>query len=455
VTVPDDPTTTDKDEKNEREFVRQMLEETWRKNKKNLWCLNAGQMGGVTGDVFARVSWDDTVPMEEPFSRVNIIPSHMCFPDCGTGSGSDELSLLKRMLIMIPVTEEVEIQMLQARGFSQMNKSPKTHRTVFLMEEWTNPEYDPVSKKLLRPAMFRLWKGTDIIEERENPIGVIPVVHISNFPLAGEYYGISDLCDLTELNRELNEKATDISDIINYHGSPITLVKGAKLKDLEKGVNRVWGIPEGAEVDNLGLEGDLGAANGFYETVKSTLLELSSTPPQALGAQMSISNTTGVAMYLQYLPLIDKRDVKVQTYGTGIEMINRLIIRINEIAKEDFRAKLDALSGDKYRNSVVFPDPMPQDERRQLEIAREKLEIGISNKRKELEAMGKSQAEITEILEGAIEEMKKEIMLTMEFGESPFNTGPGSGNAQFQRGGANETRGEKISRTVLEAEDDG
>jgi hypothetical protein len=447
VTVPDDPT-TDTNEKNERDFVRKMLQETWRKNDMKTWCLQLGQMGGVTGDAFIRVSWDDTVPLEEPFARANIIPSHFCFPDVGTGIAGDDISQLRRMLIMLPMTEEVQIEMLAARGFSQMNRSPTTHRVVFLMEEWTNPVLDPITKAVLKPAMFRLWRGRDLIEERENPIGVIPVVHISNYPLAGEYYGISDLSDILDLNRELNEKATDISDIINYHGSPITIVEGAKLKDLEKGVNRVWAIPEGASVKNLALEGDLAAANKYYDTLKDTALEMSSTPPQALGQMQNVSNTSGVAMYLQYLPLLEKRDVKTETYGSGIEKVNRLIIRVNELADPEFSAELSMLSGNKYRNEVVFPDPMPQDERRQLEISREKLEMGLSNKRKELEAMGKSQAEITEILEGALDDLIRETKLATEFGESPFNTGPGSGNAQLQRGGANETRGEKIVETA-------
>jgi hypothetical protein len=450
VTVPDDPTTDETNERNERDFVRKMLNETWRKNNPGVWCFQLGQMGGVTGDAFVRVSWDDTVPMEEPFARANIIPSQFCFPDIGSGIAGDDISQLRRMLIMIPMTEEVQIEMLAARGFTQMNKNPTTHRVVFLMEEWTNPVYDPVSKKLLRPAMFRLWRGKTLLEERENPIGVIPVVHIANYPLAGEYYGISDMADIIDLNRELNEKATDISDIINYHGSPITLVKGARLRELEKGVNRVWGVPEGADVENLQLEGDLAAANTYYDTVKMTLLEMSGTPPQALGRMQNVSNTSGVAMYLQYLPLLEKRDVKVETYGTGIEAVNRLMIRVTELADPSFKAQLDTLSGDKYRNEVVFPDPMPQDERRDLEIAVAKIEAGLSNKRKELEAMGKSQAEISDILDGAVEELAKETQLLTEYGESPFNTGPGSGNNQLERGGPNDTRGEKISETAAE-----
>ena len=450
--IPDDPT-TEKDEAAERDFIRKMLEETWRLNRKQLWCLTAGQMGGVTGDCFVRVSWDDTDPMEPSFARADILPSHFCFPDPGGQTGWD-LQKVGRMLIMIPVHEEMKIANLAARGFSQMNKSSKTHQISFLMEEWTNPVLDPVTKEVITPAMYRLYKGRDIIEEKENPVGMIPVVHISNYPLAGEYYGISDLADLTELNREFNEKNTDVSDIINYHGSPITIVEGAKLRDLEKGVNRVWGIPEGASVKNLGLEGDLEASNSHIKNLKTTMLELTATPPQALGMVQTISNTSGVAMQLQYLPMLEKRNVKIQTYGQGIENVNRLIIRTTEIADRAFGAKMKKLEGDKYRNSVTWPDPLPQDERRNLEISKERMEMGISNRRRELEKEGLSQREIDQIMAQAKKEKTEDLQLEYESsGDGLFDTSPGSGNSQLQRGGANETRGEKISETLTDGND--
>ncbi len=445
--VTDDPTTDDLDESVDRDFVRKLLEETWRKNKQILWCLNAGQMGGVTGDCFVRVSWDDTNPLEEPFARADVLPSHFCFPDFGGHSGWD-MTKLKRMIIMIPVYTEIKVNRLANRGFQLANKTESTHRVSFLMEEWVAPivSDDPA---IAKPAMYRLYKGKEILKEAVNPIGVIPVVHISNYPLSGEYYGISDLSDITELNRELNEKATDVSDIINYHGSPITIIEGAKLKDLEKGVNRVWGIPENASVKNLMLEGDLEAANSYRKDLKTSILELSGTPPQALGTIQPLSNTTGVAMQLQYLPMIEKRDVKVEAYGEGIEAVNRLIIRTTEVADAEFGAEFSKLRGDKYRNTVVFPDPMPQDERRELEMSRERLDMGISNKKKELERQGHSQKEIEDILDGAAEDVRRESQLTLEYGnDTPFNTGPGRGEGQLTRGGPDETRGEKISETV-------
>ena len=243
----------------------------------------------------------------------------------------------------------------------------------------------------------------------------------------------------------MNEKATDISDIINYHGSPTTIITGAKIKDLEKGANRVWTLPENASAKNLTLDGDLKASEEHYQNVRSALLEISGTTEQALGKFEGSVPPSGVALQLQYLPLLEKRDVKTMLYGLGIRQINRLILKTTEIADPSFNAKMDALEGNPYRNEVVFEDPLPQDERRELEMTKERMAMGISTRRRELEKMGKSQAEITEILKEADEEAILQA-------ENLFDTSPGKGTFQLNRGGADETRGEKIIDDHLETD---
>lgn len=441
VTIPDDPTTPGSD-KEDRDFVRVMLEETWRKNNKYLWLMEAGQGGAVTGDVFGRVSWDTTDPLEDPHARVDLIPAQLCFPEFGGPHGVDRKKL-KRILIVNPIYKESQnMELVGARAHSRPHSMSEVSMTMEA-EEWVAPVYDRRSGKLLKPAMVRFYENKVLIEEKENPLGTIPVVHIPNYPLAGEYFGISDLSDLTELNREMNEKITDISDIINYHGSPTTIISGAKLKDLEKGANRIWALPENAKAYNLALDGDLTAASSHYQELRSAMLELSGTTEQALGKFEGSVPPSGVALQLQYLPMLEKRDIKVLTYGLGIRLINRLILMVTALGDGEFGKKLNALKGNKYRNEVVFPDPLPQDERRELEMTKERLAMGISTRKRELERMGYSQAEITDILE----EAKEDALLDAE---GLFDLGPGQGSFQLSRGGSDSTRGEKIVQSNID-----
>jgi len=427
--IPDDPSTPN-NEQEDREFQRYLLEETWKKNSQNLFSMEMGQHGSVTGDVFLRVAWNESDPLEDPYAIVELIPSHLCFPEFGGTYGVDRRQL-KRALIVIPVFAETLSNPASGAFFMRRTKTMAMTQIKINAELWT-------------PESVTYFENKQEVEKKPNPLGEVPIVHIPNYPLSGESYGISDLVDCIELNRELNEKVTDVSDIINYHGSPQTIVYGAKLKDLERGVNRIWSAPADARVENLRLDGDLVAANEHVKMLKQSILELTGTPEQVLGKQQAISNTTGVAMQITYLPMIEKRDLKVLTYGHGLRLVNRLIMRTQEIADKSFSDKMESLKKNKYRNEVVFSDPMPQDERRELELTREKLDLRLTSRKRELEKQGMSQAQITVLMKEVEEEMEKEAASLFD---AP---GPGSGNATFIRGGANETRGEKIDDDLME-----
>ena len=440
VVIPDNPETQE-NETEDREFVRAALEETWRKNNKQLWCLEAGQQGGVTGDVFARVSWERSDPLEDPYPRVDIIPSHLVFPEFGGPFGVDRKKVT-RAIIITPTYRERDYA--KTRGLNKGLSMMTSVDMVLKVEEWVAAVLDPLTGAVVRPSIIRNYENRELISENVNPLGEIPLVHIPNYPLSGEYYGMSDLVDIMDLNRELNEKITDISDIVNYHASPQTVIYGAKLKDLEKGANRTWALPEGAKVENLELKGDLAAANTHLDGLKKALLELSNTPEQALGTQKSLTVPSGVSLQMMYLPMIQKRDIKVLTYGYGLRLINRLMLKFMEIADVDFSSKLGALKGNKYRNEVNFEDPLPQDERRQLEITREKLSLGISTRRVELESMGYSQQETKKIIEEAREDLSDDA----EEGVA-FDYGQKQGDA-FSKGGSDSTRGEKIGQNQID-----
>ena len=123
--------------------------------------------------------------------------------------------------------------------------------------------------------------------------------------------------------------ATDIVDIINYHAAPVTVIIGARASNLEKGTNQTWSIPnKDAKVENLlfdpqGIEMSI----KYLEVLKQAMHEMTGVPVTALGEEQAISNTSGVALAIQYQPLMNRFHLKETQYGEGFAEVNRLALK--------------------------------------------------------------------------------------------------------------------------------
>jgi hypothetical protein len=395
-TIPDDPATPTKED-DDREFVRLMLEKTWEYNRKELIGFEMAQMGSITGDVFVRVSWSEDDPIEPAHARIDVLPSQYVFPVFGGPHGVDRKHV-SSVLVLFPRFKNGLDESTQR--FGELSKK----NVEWYGERWYRDKvvkYDPIYGEKVVP----------------NPLGEIPIVHIPNYPVAGEFFGRSDLADIISLQREYNEKATDISDVINYHGSPVTIVKGAKLTSLERGPNRMWGLPENAEVENLSLNGELKSSLDYLDRMKKAMHEVGGVPEIALSSNIN-NRETGSSVSMRYMPMLESRQVKIQTYGMGIRLINRLIMKTTAIGDADFGRKFDALNkSNKYRNEVVFPSPLPRDESIELDRSMKRMDLGLTSKQYEMMKMGFSQREIEKIKEDVKREKQDLADLELEIGQ--------------------------------------
>jgi len=166
-----------------------------------------------------------------------------------------------------------------------------------------------------------------------NPLGEIPIVHIPNLSVGNEYYGVADITDIVPLNEAYNEKATDIEDIIFYAASPLILLFGAKAGQLERGPKSIWsGLPETAKAQMLEMSsGTLDSSLAYLENLYKFTLRLGDIPAGSLGDTQPISNTSGVALHTQYLPLLERASRKAVTYEEGFKKLNYFILRWGEI----------------------------------------------------------------------------------------------------------------------------
>ena len=360
-------------------IIPDLLERAWTvDNDKGTVLWEMGQQGGVSGDCFVKIAYEemytDTVGRQHP-GRVRILPlnASFCFPEFHP---HDRERLIRFKL-----------------KYRFWGTSLEGTRQVFTYTE------------ILTDDVIEEYINDELIDSRPNPLGVIPVIHIVNVRISGSPWGLSDCHDIIPINRTYNEVATDIADIVNYHAAPVTVIIGAKASQLEKGANKVWGgLPKDARVENLegGSQGLKGAME-FMALMKKTMHEMTGVPETALGMSQPISNTSGVALSIQFQPLMNKWHQKTMQYGRGLQRINELII-LNIALKEPeammWNPSIDGelTSGEAQmldindpltvQNYVYFLQPLPLDKLIVLNEIQSKLALGLESKAGALRQLG-------------------------------------------------------------------
>ena len=295
------------------------LREVWKYNKRERLLWDMALMGGVTGDVFAMVTYREPSSLERrifPHAQgrivINLLGSEQVFPDWDPLNKDTMRSV------------RIETLFYDARPVDDIGADDRSSEGRQLnIRRYT---------QIITPDSITEHLQGEEPTVRPNILGEIPLVHIKNLPAPNEPYGLPDLLELIDVQREMNEKATDVSDIVNYHASPITVITGAKAKQLERSPRQIWsGLPKDASVFNLENRGDLGAAREYVDFVKEVMMDLSDTPEGSLGKMQTISNTAGVALHMQYQPLMEKTEKKRSQYGAGLEAINYYVLRIGQV----------------------------------------------------------------------------------------------------------------------------
>lgn len=376
-------------------IVPDLLERVWSvDNDKATVLWEMGQQGGVSGDCFVKVAYEeayvDSVGRNHP-GKVRVLPlnASFCFPEFHP---HDRERLIRFKL-----------------KYRFWGTSLEGTRQVFTYTE------------ILTDDVIEEYINDELIDSRPNPLGTIPVIHIPNVRVSGSPWGLSDCHDIIPINRTYNEVSTDIADIVNYHAAPVTVIIGAKASQLEKGANKVWGgLPKDARVENLegGAQGLKGAMD-FLALMKKTMHEMVGVPETALGMSQPISNTSGVALSIQFQPLMNKWNQKTTQYGRGVQRINELILLnlalkepevmfwnpLTEGSLEEGEAQaLDINDPLAIQNFVHFLPPLPLDKLIVLNEIQSKLSLGLESKAGALRALGE------EFPYEKLEEIRSELM---------------------------------------------
>ena len=380
-------------------IIPNRLERVWEvDNDKQRVLFEMAQVGSITGDCFVKIAyeeaWEDSIGRVHP-GRVRILPlnSAFCFPEFHP---HDRTRLLRFK-----------------QKYRFWGTSLEGTRQVFTYTE------------IITDDIIEEYINDELIDSRPNPLGQIPVVHIPNIPVSGSPWGLSDAHDIISLNRSYNEISTDVADIINYHAAPVTVIVGAKASNLEKGAKKVWGgLPKDSQVFNLeGGSAGLQGAMEYLNMLKVSMHEMMNIPETALGQTQAVSNTSGVALSIQYQPLMNRWSQKTAQYGLGLERINELVILSLMVKEPNVMVYDPTLDGPisagqatqidpadplSYQSHAQFPQPLPLDKLVLLNELQQKMGMGLESKEGALRALGE------EFPEEKLEEIRSELIADAE-----------------------------------------
>jgi len=383
-----------------------LLKRIWEvENNKESVLWEMFQQGGVSGDCFVKVAWEPQYTDDAGFiheGRVRILPlnSAYCYPEMHPHD-RDRLMRFK----------------LKYRFWGT---SPEGTRQVFTYTE------------IITDDWIEEYVNDELIDQRQNPLGVIPIVHIPNTRISGSPWGLSDIADILSLNREYNEKMMEISDIINYSAAPVTIITGARASNLEKGPKKVWSLPsEKASAFNLaGGTESVPVALEYVESIKRSMHELTGVPESALGQMQPISNTSGVALSIMYTPLMQRYHQKKMTYSVGLRKINEFILKtsfvMNPISlifdpttegvlKEGQQVQIDPEDPLAYQTEIHWPPPLPIDKLITLQELQQMMAMGLESKKGALAELGYEfpEEKLQEIFQELVQDKKFQGALDM------------------------------------------
>lgn len=349
--------------------IFEYLEDVWEDNNQYLLITEIGQMKSVTGDAWVQVRYYEPEELDDPFNeypdgrlQLLLMPSSVVFPEYVP----HQKGVLERLTIMYVYEKITKTPIL---GNVQKEK-------VVYKQVWTKDECAVID-------------GHNEPEVFPNKYGVIPFVQIKNLPVAGRNEGRGDLEDLIPLNTEYNMKESNVSEIIDYHSAPVTIVYGAKIGNLEKGANKMWGgLSKEARVENLELRSDLGASSNYISMLKQSMCEVGGIPESVLGGSQAISNTSGVALQYMNLPLVEKNRLKKANTEDGLERLNKIILLVSALEGLITKPE-DVATRDFFWNAVSIPDTLPKDTLLELQQAQQELKMGVESRKNVMKKLGK------------------------------------------------------------------
>ncbi len=233
--------------------------------------------------------------------------------------------------------------------------------------------------EILGANWWQRYEDRQLVAEGPNQLGRVPVVHIQNVSLPGEYEGLGDVEPLLPLQDELNTRLSDRAQRVTYQSFKMYLGKGIEdFLERPVGPGQMWSTANlQASIEEFGSDNGSPSEDAHINQVRAALDKASGVTPLAAGLLSgNLGNlTSATALKVVLSGLLSRTEKKRLTYGAGIA-------RVIELALEwmDRTGVLRTTPQDR-KVEIHWPNPLPADESEQLANAQAKAALGVPAER--------------------------------------------------------------------------
>ena len=357
--------------KEQQAFIDALMYE----NRLNTQLYESALFNSARGDAVLRVRVDDGQ------IKIDDINPAMYYPELGENFRDEpEVKTLAWKTYHKKEDGKVDTYLLKeihTKGLIEMK--------IYLMKEKD-------SKEVARPVAIDEYNelmGTEYKEFIETGIDEIPIVHIPNFRINNNYWGVSDYHDLQPLFFAINNRMTSIDNILDKHSDPIIAVPEGILDEngeVNKSALNMVEVRTGEDkpeyiVWNANLEI---AFQQVDELVKMIFL-MGEISPDVVGLDTRRGSAeSGRALKMRMLRTLAKKNRKALYYE---EAIQRVIQIASMFAKKGNKAGEVGYKGEEIIPSVTFADGIVDDKVEEITNETMKLEAGLTSKKRAIKVI--------------------------------------------------------------------
>ena len=342
----------------EEEKAQEALSRIVARNNLHVINYESALSNSFRGDAVYKVRWGLRAPQgKNPEAIIEEVPASIYFPELD----DDDVRRVLRVTL------------------AWTKRDPADQRNVYLRLE----EHEP---GVIRHKLFRFGGGRaveqvplatleaykELAEEEDTGLDHIPVFHVPNFRYGSRFWGVSDYEGLESLFESLNNRVSQIDEVLDKHVAPkIVLPPGFIDEEGKVRFDRMETIelgPGDQPPSYITWDAHLTAAFTQFEKLLDLLFMLSETAPSTFGLDKFGVAESGRALRLRLLRTLAKINRKRLYYDTALKaaLLTAQILDVTHGSGEYEPAE----------PSIQWADGLPEDMVEMVEIESQRLAAG-------------------------------------------------------------------------------